>query len=348
MNRILAQRLAIAALAMLSLPTFAKDGVSGGDGVSGKGTTGFDDNPPLYEDKLANSENLVTLTEEEIETTYGSSGSSSGGIGGTGNVDPSADALLGAWLAPNSGLLNPTVTGYVGAGGQSRIYTANEAAGSFLGNAGIVLTTGSANFPSTNTSSGYTNVTGTPGSFHVSSISSQYTYDSNSLRVSFSVAAGMGAVSTRFVFASEEYPEWTGLYHDGFAFVVDGVNYAKFDADNFVVLDGLPTSYADPDSGDNVFLNNNAAGVAPFEYDGYTSVLVATGLLDPTLSVHTIEVVIADSGDALWDSAVFLSGLRGEPSALGAGAAPVPEAQTYSLMLAGLGMMGLMVRRRQG
>ncbi len=223
--------------------------------------------------------------------------------------------LVNAWLATNSGISVQNI-GYIGQSNQARIYAATEFT-SVIDTAGIVLTTGNANFANSNTSSGATTVTDTGASYEVSKLSNQFTYDANSLRFDFTLdpaASGANAVTSKFVFASEEYPEWTGIFRDGFALIVDGVNYAQFDASNFAVLDNCTNigvyPCADTIQNDNGFLTANSGATAvPFEFDGYTAVLTVNAFLNPALTQHSLEAVIADSNDRLWDSAVFLSGL---------------------------------------
>jgi len=249
-------------------------------------------------------------------------------------------------VVPNTGIsVLPSSITYVGKSNQASTYAA-ATLGGLIDTDGIVLTTGSANFPTSNTSSGYTNITGTGASVDVSQLSKQYTYDKNLLAFDFT-ASGIDSVTTKFVFASEEYPEWTGIFRDGFALLIDGVNVARFDETNFVVLDNCSSNgvypCTDTTQNDNGFMTPNSGATAkPIEYDGYTAVLTATGLLDNTKSVHSLQVVIADSNDPLWDSAVFLSQLRGLGDA-SATVVPLPA----PVLLLGSALVGLFARPRR-
>ena len=324
-----------------------------------KGGDGIDDNPSAddiyvatYGAEKEDNAELPELTETEIENVESSpppiakppsDGSGTPAASGTGN------SLLNAWLAPNSGLtVVQSSIHYIGSSQQARAYQASTV-GNLIDTDGIVMTTGSALFPDSNTSSGYTHITNTGASVDVSALSKQYTYDRNLLSFEFTVAPGVDAVTTKFVFASEEYPEWVGIFKDGFAMLVDGVNVARFDPTNFVVLDDCTTNgvypCTDTTQNDNGFFTaNNGSGAQPIEYDGYTAVLTATGLLDMTKTTHALQVVIADSRDPLWDSAVFLSQLRGltdqqpDPSPV-----PVPP----SVWLLGSAFAGLAARLRR-
>lgn len=299
-----------------------------------------EDNADLPELEEAEIENVETAPPPIVKDT--TPGSQNPAPGGTGN------ALINAWLAPNSGLtVVQSSIAYVGTSNQARTYQAPEV-GTLIDTDGIVLTTGSAAFPTTNTSSGYTNITNTGASAEVSALSKQFTYDKNQLSFQFTVAPGIDAITTKFVFASEEYPEWVGIFKDGFALLVDGVNVARFDPTNFVVLDDCSTNgvypCTDTTQNDNGFFTaNSGAGAQPIEYDGYTAVLTAIGLLDMTKTTHALEVVIADSRDPLWDSAVLLSQLRGlsdqQPD-------PAPVPLPAPALLLGSALAGLAARLR--
>lgn len=354
-----------------------------GDGVPGKDPGKVDDNPSASDNinldaadlasKQANKQ-AADITPEALESIKPPAPV----VYTPQPYIPSAsgNALLDAWMGVKNGVnasglsVKTETIAYVGASSfdQARVFNETSLEGQYFAAQdasaayGAVLTTGSANFSNINTSSGYSNVTNSGSSYYVSQISNQATYDANVLKFSFTVAPGVNAVTTNFVFASEEYPEWTGLFRDGFAFVVDGVNYARFADHSFVTLSNPGAStLANPitTEGSNQFLLDNrpdAFGqqVAPMEYDGLTHVLTATGVLQDGLAVHTIEVVIADSNDQVWDSAVFLSHLRtfNDPLAAPLSAASfglisaVPEPDAALMIGLGLLFMGMQVFRQ--
>lgn len=275
-------------------------------------------------------------------------------------ADPGA-TLVSAWLGSDSGItVTAGTVAYVGNTSvqQSGIYTGFDLISSdptkpdiSLAD-GILLTTGTALIPMTNTASGFGTVTNTAGNSWINAmVGGQISSDSNVLSFDFTVADGVTSVATSFVYGSEEFPEYAGTaFADGFAFIVDGVNYARFADGSWVSLATLSS---------NTNLNNNTGGAYGIEYDGITNALQVTGLLDLGRTTHTLEVVIADTGDRIYDSGVFVAGLRvGQagsggvnniPPVSGGGdnVSPVPEPETYAMLLAGLALLGVAGRRRK-
>jgi len=184
---------------------------------------------------------------------------------------------------------------------------------------GIVLSSGRVdNLPTSNTSYGYSNITNTGGNNYFRDFPAQtgtsrhggrlQEHDENSITFDIFVPEGVAGLSTQFVYASDEFPEWSGTqYADGFCFFVDGVNYAR-------LPDNRPVSLLSQDDNIHFMTNGDALDplvptVADFEYDGLTRILELTAPLIPG-RMNTITIVVADTGDEIYDSAVFLSSLR--------------------------------------
>jgi hypothetical protein len=184
---------------------------------------------------------------------------------------------------------------------------------------GIVLTSGSVTgLPDRNTTGSYSVVAGTGGNNYFRDFPAQtgtsrhsgrlQEHDENSITFDLFVPAGIVGMRTDFVYGSEEFPEWSGTqYADGFGVFVNGVNYAR-------LSDGRPVSLLS--ESDNIhFMTNGDSmdasipSVADLEYDGLTRILELTSPLVPG-TYNTITMVVADTGDEIYDSAVFLSSLR--------------------------------------
>lgn len=108
----------------------------------------------------------------------------------------------------------------------------------------------------------------------------------------------------RYLFASEEYPEFVGSqFNDVMAVLVDGVNCALVGDDPVSVnsINGMTNSH--------LFVNNRGDGEGggpyPTTMDGFTVPLQCDVPVTPGEPVK-IEITVADTSDAVWDSAVAL------------------------------------------
>jgi hypothetical protein len=160
------------------------------------------------------------------------------------------------------------------------------------------------------------------------------------LEFDFDVAT-TGTLSFNYVFASDEYNEWTNSqYNDVFAFFLDDTNIALIPGTEIPVAintvnDGGP-GYGDDPSYSEYYNNNDLNDGGPYydiEYDGFTDVFAATALIDE--GTHHIRLAIADVSDPFWDSVVFIEeGSFSFDSSVPV--APVPEPATILLVGAGL------------
>jgi len=130
-----------------------------------------------------------------------------------------------------------------------------------------------------------------------------------------------------YIFASEEYPEYVcSDFNDVFAFFLtgpkpDGGNYNKY---NVAMIPGtdIPVTINTVNPGEpgsqgtffgctgigslefSNFYNNNSGGTT-VQFDGFTSPLQMVAPVIPG-EIYTIKIAIADAGDGVLDSAVFL------------------------------------------
>jgi gliding motility-associated-like protein len=135
--------------------------------------------------------------------------------------------------------------------------------------------------------------------------------------------------SFKYVFASEEYPEYACTpFNDVFAFFINGPGYAgntnlalvpgtsipvtiNSINENNPMVDTFPnlndTSYCramGPGSPFNIYYRDNSSGLE-LVYDGLTTVLTASEKVSPCRTYH-MKIAIADVGDEGYDSGVFL------------------------------------------
>jgi hypothetical protein len=173
---------------------------------------------------------------------------------------------------------------------------------------GILLTTGDAagvNGPSSNFSS-WDNFYG--GNSLLTGIAGATTYDE--CRLEFDVTPTCSNLQINYVFGSEEYPEYVNMgYNDAFGFFISGPNPGGGTYTNYNIAT-VPAS-GSPVTIDNINSSTNSAyyvnnGGSTIVYDGFTTPLTASVNVTPCQSYHMV-IVIADGGDASYDSGVFLS-----------------------------------------
>ncbi len=173
---------------------------------------------------------------------------------------------------------------------------------------GIVLSTGNVtNIPQSGGSQASTDE-GTPGDNQLNSLAGATTNDAAILEFDFYTEANH--VEFRYVFGSEEYPEFVNSgYNDAFAFFISGPNPngGTYSSYNIALIPGTST----PVTIDNVndytnsqyYIDNGNSSTIVL--DGLTTVLVAQADIVPCQTYH-IKIAIADAGDHIYDSAVFL------------------------------------------
>jgi len=132
-------------------------------------------------------------------------------------------------------------------------------------------------------------------------------------------------VRFNYVFASEEYPEYScSSFNDVFGFFISGPgisgpfsndaeNIALIpDSDTYVSINNLHPEDSCPAVNEEYYNPNN--GSSQPTYDGYTDVFTAEAIVVPC-EEYTIKLVIADKGDTAFDSGVFLQAKSfGSPS----------------------------------
>jgi gliding motility-associated-like protein len=214
-----------------------------------------------------------------------------------------------------------------------------EAIGSFDGsstnvglNSGIILTTGTVNNetggiggeqrgpfgPNDTGSSGKAN--GEPGYGPLTTIAGVDT--ENAAILEFDFVPQSDTVRFRYVFGSDEYPEFVGEgFNDAFAFFISGPGFGGTYNMAQIPGGGGPVSIDNINNGPSnsgpcqncSYYNQNGTGTEspyadnPFyiQYDGFTDVIEAVAQVECGETYHLI-IAIADAGDEAYDSGIFL------------------------------------------
>lgn len=137
----------------------------------------------------------------------------------------------------------------------------------------------------------------------VNTVFQTQSYDATTLAFDFTVSDSTAtSVTIDIVFGSDEYPEWVDQFVDCAVVMVNGVNYALFNHDPLHPLSVISSNLA---AG---YFQDNAGNVLPIEYDGVSHVLKIVAPINAG-GVNHIEIGIADTGDHIYDSGIFLANL---------------------------------------
>ncbi len=198
---------------------------------------------------------------------------------------------------------------------------------------GVLLTTGDASVapgPNNSSSAGAGGTGSVENDPQLNSIATTTLYDGAVLEFDFVPMAD--TLKFRYVFASEEYPEFVcSNFNDVFGFFISGPNPAGGSYTNLniaqipgtslpVAINTVNPGVAGASSGggsctslaySSLYVNNTLNTV---QYDGFTVPLTAIAPVTCGQTYH-IKIAIADAGDGAWDSGVFLE--AGSFSAVG-------------------------------
>ncbi len=219
---------------------------------------------------------------------------------GTGSPAMSATDLVNTLLGSGVTASNITYTG------------APNASGSFAGGSGIVgfdtgvlLTSGHVNnVVGPNQYDSKTTQNLRPGDADLNAVSGKSTLDASVLQFDF--VPTKSPVFFNYVFASDEYNEYANsAFNDAFAFLVNGANCAKIPGTGEAVTINNVNKFENS----AYYRNNDLTDLKPApintEMDGLTTVFTCEAVVNPNVT-NSVKLVVADSSDYAYDSAVFL------------------------------------------
>jgi len=217
--------------------------------------------------------------------------------------DNTADVLVQALIGTNNVPVSNLV--YSGSSQANGLFTSNPTADGLELDTGIILSTGQATAAiGPNNSDAKSFIFGGGGDADLDLIAAKATRDAVVLEFDFEAIGNL--LSFRYIFASEEYNEFTNTtFNDVFAFYLDGVNMATIGGSS-VSINSL-----NKQSNGAQFIDNSFAAKTPFglttdsnEFDGFSRALLISVPL--SAGTHHLKLAIADVDDASFDSAVFI------------------------------------------
>ncbi|MBN3036747.1 MAG: choice-of-anchor L domain-containing protein [Bacteroidales bacterium] len=234
----------------------------------------------------------------------------------TGNVSTAQVQIISG--LPASALAD-TLCGIAVSFSNATLMGADVAFGAFSGggttnlgiNDGIVLCSGSVEIipgPNNTGSAGFNN--GMNGDPDLTVLATMPTYDAVILE--FDVIPVYDTLRFRYIFGSEEYPEWViNLFNDVIAIFVTGPDPSggNYMLKNIALVPGtdLPVNIHNINnvipSYPEYYVDNT--GGQTIQYDGFTTPLPAVLPVVPGETYH-IKIGVADAGDGIYDSGIFL------------------------------------------
>lgn len=194
---------------------------------------------------------------------------------------------------------------------------------------GIVLSSGAAvDAAGPNSAGGTSTNLNQPGDISLDSVLTGVFQTQDACALEFDVYAATNLLSFNYVFASEEYPEFappnSSTFNDAFGFFISGPGIVGEKNIAIVPNANVPVSINNVNVQTNQqYYIDNANGITT-EYDAFTTVLKAETTVIPCDTYH-LKLVIADVGDGVWDSGVFI-----EAGSLSSGVATITPSFDFS------------------
>lgn len=217
-------------------------------------------------------------------------------------------------ITPNSAVLDVLLG--TGVTALNVVYTgANVAMGKFVSSSasmplasGIVITSGLASAVNSGASTQASTDNGTGSDPQLAALVTPEVKDAAVLEFDFIPESD--TIRFRYVFGSEEYPEFVGdIFNDIFGFFITGANPVggSYSNKNIALIPGTNTPVSinnvSPVTNTQYYINNSSS--TTMVYDGKTVVLTAWALVVPCTQYH-IKLAIGDVQDGSYDSGVFL------------------------------------------
>ncbi|MGE0418244.1 MAG: VCBS domain-containing protein, partial [Acetobacteraceae bacterium] len=275
--------------------------------------------PHVYMVDVALSDGLLTTVQTVTVTLQAPDGAPFTAID-PGSVPALAGQITAAILGGMSGITVDAGSLTAVAGPESMMFYDGSLTPLGIG-AGLLLTSGG--MPGTSNTVGYFGydnaMPGDPAlDAVVNTVFNTLSYDATSLTFDFTVTdPTVTGVSMNVVFGSDEFPEWVDAFVDIGVVLMNGVNVAYFNNDPMaplsVIGSNLSARYFIDNTGN--LTTSSFDGVAvpgvpstlPIEYDGVSPMMKIFAPVHQGL--NTLQIGIADTGDHIYDSGLFISNL---------------------------------------
>ena len=213
------------------------------------------------------------------------------------------------------------VTGVSGLGPQAAKGTFSNGGASIFIDEGVIISNGNiTNAPGPNNSnSAGNNVGGGGGDPDLAILTGGNLFDV--VGIEFNFQPTISTINFDYVFASEEYCEYAppnnSTFNDVFGFFISGPGISggfTSNGQNIAVLPGggvyVSINNVNPVTNSNFFVGNQTNcgstwNMNDIQFDGFTSYMTAVANVIPC-EVYHIRLLVADVGDGIYDSAVFL------------------------------------------
>jgi hypothetical protein len=289
---------------------------------------------------------LPTLTRSlVVAVALLSVGSQAALADGITPASATAAAMVANLIGNNSGIVvTPGSAVYTGATTASGVFTG--ASGILPFAAGVALTSGSVDLvPGPNLLEDATGINNAASNVYLNALSPGAGLFGDASTLAFSFTTTGNAISFQYVFGSEEYPEFVGLYNDVFGFFLDGVNIALIPNTTMPISINTVNEFVN-----SQYYRPNPTGDLNIQYDGLVGIsipLFASAAVTPNVE-HTIMFGVEDVSDLIYDSGVMLA----EGSFVATGIPeptpePVPEPATLLTSASGLVALAGYIRRRR-